>query len=186
MVMRKIIFVLIVFLIQYPMMAQEEGTHSIKIPVDETTGLIVYQEVVQEEGNKKELFNRAGEWLHQFYVNPVNVTKVRDAASGLIRGKHNFPLIKVDKDGNKLDAGTILYSFKIECKDNRYRWSVYELFLKRSSRFPLERWLDTSDPSYNPLWATYLEQFDTFVKEQFSATLKEAMVPKVEKVEEEW
>jgi len=186
MMIRTIIAVLTVILIQYPLLAQEEASGDVTIPVDENTGLIVYQKVVNEEGNKKELFNRAGEWLHGFYVNPVSVTKVRDAASGLIRGKHNFKLIQVDKDGNKIDAGTILYSFKIECKEGRYRWTVYELFLKRSSRFPLERWLDTTDPSYNPLWADYLAQFDTFVKEEFAASLKQAMIPKVEKVEEEW
>ena len=186
MVMRIIISMFIVFLVQFPMIAQEVNIKSTNIPVDETTGRIVYQQVIQEEGTKLDLFNRAGEWLHQFYANPVSVTKVRDAASGLIKGKHNYKLIKVDNKGNKLDAGTILYSFKIECKDGRYRWTVDELYLKRQSRYPLARWLDESDPSYNPEWAVYLQQFNDFVWDEFVASLKQAMVPKVEKVEEEW
>ena len=184
--MRQSIVILFVLLLQSPLMAQEVNIKSSNIPVDEETGLIVYQQVVQQEGSKLELFNRASEWLHQFYANPVHVTKVRDAASGLIKGKHNFPLTQVDKNGNKIDAGTILYAFKVECKDGRYRWTVHELFLKRSSRYPIENWLDTSDPSYNPAWADYLKQFDTFVWEEFAASLKQAMLPKVEKVEEEW
>jgi hypothetical protein len=184
--MKQVILIIAALLMQLPLVSQEVSIKTSNIPVDEETGLIVYQEVVQQEGTKAELFNRAGEWLHQFYANPVHVTKVRDAASGLIKGKHSYNLIQLDKDGNKLDAGTVLYSFKIECKDDRYRWTVDELFLKRSSRFPLERWLDTSDPSYNPAWADYLQQFDTFVWEEFAASLKEAMLPKVEKVEEEW
>ena len=184
--MKHVMLIIAALLMQFPLMAQEVTIKTVNVPVDEETGLIVYQQVVQQEGTKTELFNRAGEWLHQFYANPVQVTKVRDAASGLIKGKHSYDLIQLDKNGNKIDAGTILYSFKIECKDDRYRWTGDELFLKRSSRFPLERWLDTSDPSYNPAWADYLQQFDNFVWEEFAASLKEAMLPRVEKVEEEW
>ena len=186
MTMRSILVMFMVFLAHVSMVAQEVNIKSTNIPVDETTGRIVYQQVVQEKGSKMDLFNRASEWLHQFYANPVSVTKVRDASSGLIRGKHNYPLIKVDSKGNKLDAGTILYSFKIECKEGRYRWTVDELYLKRSSRYPLARWLDESDPSYNPAWAEYLQQFNDFVWDELVATLKQAMVPKVEKEEEEW
>lgn len=184
--MRKIAGILIIILMQVSGMAQEENSGGFNMPIDETTGLIIYQEVVDQQGNQKELFNRAGEWLHQFFVNPVHVTKTRDAASGLIKGQHNYRLTYVDKDGNKLDGGMIIYSFKIECKEGRYRWTVEELFLKRTSRYPLEKWLDKSDSFYNPQWEVYLAQFDTFVREEFAASLIEAMKPKVEKVEEEW
>jgi len=156
------------------------------IPIDEASGLIVYQEVISEPGTKAVLFNRASEWLHQFFANPVHVTKVRDASSGIIKGRHQFELFRTDKNGNKIHAGMVLYSFKIEARDERYRYTVDELLLRQQSRFPIENWLDKNDPNYNPQWDEYLQQIDNYVKNVFAASLKEAMKPKKEYQEEEW
>ncbi len=183
--MKKKLFIFIILMVQFPIFAQEKSP-SLDIPVDETTGMIVYREVVVEEGSKKELFNRASEWLHQFFANPIHVTKVRDAASGVIKGKHQFRLINTNKDGSETKSAVILYSFKIEAKDARYRYTVDNFLLKRESRYPAEKWLDKSDPSYNPQWNEYLKQIDRYVKEEFTPNLKEGMKPKPEKVEEEW
>lgn len=183
--MKKTVSLIIAIVISFVLFSQEDSA-SVNIPVDENTGLIIYQEVFQEEGSKKELFNRASEWLHQYFANPVHVTKVRDASSGIIKGRHQFELFYEDNDGNKKRAGMVLYSFKIEARDGRYRYTLDELLLRQQSRYPLEKWLDTSDPNYNPQWKEYLQQLDDYVRKDFVPSLQEAMKPKVAVEEEEW
>ena len=183
--MKKTISLIFVIFITFSLISQEDTT-SLNIPVDEATGLITYQEVIQEEGTKQTLFNRASEWLHQYFANPVYVTKVRDASSGIIKGRHQFELFFTDEDGYEKRAGMVLYSFKIESRDGRYRYTIDELMLRQQSRYPLEKWLDKSDPNYNPQWGVYLEQIDGYVHDNFVPSLKEAMKPKVVIEEEEW
>ncbi len=183
--MKKAISLIFALLFAFTLFSQEDST-SLNIPVDETTGLIIYQEVFQEEGSREDLFNRASEWLHQYFANPLYVTKVRDASSGVIKGRHQFELFFEDKDGIKKRAGMVLYSFKIESRDGRYRYTIDELMLRQQSRYPLENWLDKSDPNYNPQWEEYLGQVNSYVLEKFVPSLQEAMKPKAVVEEEEW
>ena len=135
---------------------------------------------------KKELFYRCiSSWLNEVYTNSPNVTSVRDAATGKITGNHRFRIYQTNNKGNKINAGMILYSFTIELKDGRYRYTLSDLLLKRPSRYPIENWFDKSDPAYNPQWNVYLKQIDEFVK-SWIANLKEKMQPEPKVIEEEW
>ncbi|MBE0662137.1 MAG: DUF4468 domain-containing protein [Bacteroidales bacterium] len=158
---------------------------SSKIPVDGVTGLITYQDVVQTEGNKQELFNRAVGWVNQFYVNPTEATKVRSPESGIIEIVHRFKITNEVEGGVQADAGTILYSLKIELRDGRFRYSMDNFVLRQASRFPVERWLDKSDQAYNQNWDNYLSQVDVFAI-SLVESLKTAMQPEVILKEEEW
>lgn len=160
-----------------------EGTDA--IPIDPNTGLITFQEVVEESGTQKELFNRASEWLHHYFLQPVYVTQVRDAASGVIKGKHQFEIFYYEKDVKKI-AGIVKYYFKIECKDGRYRYTLDNFVLTQQSKYPCERWLNTAHRDYNDQWLLYLEQLQVYAIDDFAASLKEYMVPKVKVEEEEW
>jgi len=183
----KKLSILISLLIVFTLNAycQLDSTDS-QIPVSEKTGLITYQEVIQEEGTRRELFNRAQEWLHQFFANPVYVTKKRDAASGVIKGRHQIELTYIDDDGYKKIGGMVMYSFNIECRDGRYRYTITDFQLKQTSKYPLEKWLDKSNINYNPQWEKYLEQVDDYCRNEFGKTLQEAMEPKEVIEEEEW
>jgi hypothetical protein len=75
-----------------------------QVPIDEETGLITYQEVVEEEGTKQEYFNRAIGWINSYYKNPVDVTKTRDPQSGIIKGIHRFKIKNTDETGFESDA----------------------------------------------------------------------------------
>jgi hypothetical protein len=160
-----------------------EGTE--RIPVDPNTNLITFQEVIQLEGSREAHFNRASEWLHHYYKQPVYVTQVRDAASGVIKGKHQFELIYYEKDIKKR-AGLIKYYFKIECRDGRYRWTLDNFVFSDASKKPCERWLDKTDQYYNEQWEDYLEQLRSFAYDDFAKSLQEYMVPPVVVEEEEW
>jgi len=160
-----------------------EGTE--RIPVNPNTNLITFQEVVQLESSQEDHFNRASEWLNHYFKQPLHVTKVRDAANGLIKGKHQFELVYYEKDIMKR-AGIVKYYFKIECKDNRYRWTVDNFVLTDASRKPCERWLDKTHRDYNEQWEVYLEQLRSFAYDNFAKSLNEYMIPPVIVEEEEW
>jgi len=158
----------------------------INMPIDEKTGLITYQEVINVTGTKDELFNRGSSWLHTFYANPWEATKVRDQATGLIKIEHQYKVYDYDENGVKTEAGMILYKLKLEFKENRYRFTIDELLLKQLSRYPLENWLDKSRPDYDARYSGYLEQLDQFFRDELIKSLKEAMLPTEEIKEEEW
>jgi len=160
------------------LMAQDLNS---KYPVDEETGLITYKEVVQEEGNKEDYFNRAIGWINEFYKNPVDVTKVRDPQSGIIKGLHRFKIKDTNEEGLQTDAGVVQYRFLLEFKEGRYRYTLTEFVLRQSSKIPTEKWLDEN----NPQSKSYLKQLDKFVQ-TWIISLKEGMKPKVEKNDDDW
>ena len=88
------------------------------------------------------------------------------------------------KTGTRMDGGLILYTIRIEFKDNKYRYTLTDFNLKTSSRFPIEKWMNKDDPAYNPNWDSYLYQVDTTMQRLVS-TLKEKMKPTVAK-KDEW
>jgi len=182
--MKPVVSILIFLLIIHPSLAQEES--SLAMPVDEITGLITYQEVVNVAGSKDTLFNRCSSWLHTFYANPWEATKVRDQASGLIKIQHQFRIYDTDENGTKIDAGMILYQVKIEFKQDRYRYTIDNLLLKQLSRYPLENWLDKSRPDYSEKNKNYLKQIDYYFREELIKSLNQAMLPKTIVKEEEW
>jgi hypothetical protein len=157
-----------------------------EIPVDEATGLITYKEVVNEPGSQDTLFNRCSTWLHTFYSNPWEATKVRDQSTGLIKIQHQFFIYDYDDKGNKKEAGLIMYNAKIEFKENRYRYVIDNFILKQAARYPVEKWLKTEALDYDVKWAGYLAQIDSFVRDQLIKSLKEKMKPGPVIKKDEW
>lgn len=129
----------------------------------------------------KNFFIRAVTWINSFYSNPFDVTKTRDQSSGIIKGLHRFRVEKTLEDGQKVDAGTVQYEFKLEFKDGRYRYTLGDFVLRQNSAIPTEKWLNASDPESK----SYLKQLDNFAQDWIKS-LKEGMKPVVVKKEEEW
>jgi len=155
------------------------------IPFDAEAKKIKFQQVIEEEADQMELFNRCIFWLNDYYKDPVRVTTVRDAPSGKIMGKHTIRLKYTDDNGIEQTGPTVIYEFTVEVKDNRYRYTITDLLLKTASRFEIERWLDKEDPAYDPRWENYLDQIAEYV-DQWSAFLIEKMKPEPVPVEDEW
>ena len=156
----------------------------INYPIDKDTQLVTYQEVVQESGTGDELYVRCVEWINTQYKNPADVCKVRNRESAVIEISHRFELTNMEGDA-KLNAGIVNYLLKLEFKPGRYRYTITDMTLRQSSRFPIERWFDKSDKMYSPLWDGYLVQVDTQVKKLIE-NLKVGMAPVVVKPEEKW
>jgi len=154
------------------------------MPVDPDTKLITYKEVVTVEGTRGELYNRAIEWVNKQYKNPVDATKVRDQASGIIEIIHRIEVTKVDQ-GVTLLAGTVDYSMKLELKDGRYRYIITNFTNKAVSRQPIERWMNKDDSLYQPVYENYLKQVNDYTLNMI-AGLKQAMLAPAAKKEETW
>ena len=182
--MMKTILSVIVFLsISYKVYSQAE---ILQMPVDATSGMITYQEVVNVLGTKDELFNRCSEWLHTFYPNPWEATKVRDQATGLIRIQHQFRVYEYGQDSLKTDVGMIIYNLKLEFKEEKYRYTIDNLLLKSVSRYPIENWLDKNRPDYSEKYQNYLNQIDHFFRDELIPSLKTGMLPPQEVPEDKW
>lgn len=155
-----------------------------KMPVDPETKLITYKEVVTVPGTPAELFNRAIEWTNKQYKNPVDATKVRDQASGVIEIIHRIELSRKEQ-GTSLMAGIVDYSMKLEMKEGRFRYTITNFNVKDKSRQPLERYMNKQDQSYIPLWDDYLKQVDDFTLKMIES-LKQGMQAPAVKQPDKW
>jgi hypothetical protein len=156
------------------------------LPVDETTKKVTYQEVVTQDGaTPTKLYNQAIEWINSFYNNPSDATRVRDPDNGRIEVKHRIKVCNVDKNGNRTaECEVVSYEMSLEFKDGRYRYTITNFNVERTSRFPLERWLDKNDPQYTAVCDVYLQHLNEEVNKVIKS-MKDGMKPKVIK-EDNW
>lgn len=173
---------LFIILFSFNLWAQEEQPI---VPVDPETGLIRFREVVDEEGTQNDLFNRCIYWLNDYYANPTRVTTIRDYNTGRVEGKHNIRVYYYSEDSIQTLAGTVDYVFKIDLKDNKYRYTISDLKLRSQTRMPVEEWLNKDATDYSPRWDEYLKQMAAYF-EEWSASLKQKMKPEIKKSEDDW
>jgi hypothetical protein len=162
-------------------MTQEKA--AAPVSVDPDSKMIMYREVVSEQGNPGYLYDKAIEWFRAYYVNPISVFTVQDRVNGKVEGTGRLKIYYFDNAGTRIDGGQVQYNIKMEFKENRYRYTLTDFLLKSASRYPLEKWLNKSDPAYNPQWESYLYQVDTTMQ-RLITTMKAGMKPTVKKTDE--
>jgi hypothetical protein len=183
--MKPNILFLLLFLIPFAGLQAQEPAAAGGLPVDPETGKIMYRAVVDQEGTPGYLYDKAVQWFGYYYLNPQSIYSVQDKTNGKIEGNGRMKIYyKDEKTGTRLDGGVIMYLIKLEFKENKYRYTLTDFNLKTASRFPVEKWMNKSDPAYNPNWDSYLYQVDTTMQRLVS-TLKEKMKPTVVK-KDEW
>ena len=155
-----------------------------KIPVDPDSKLIQYRDIINQDGTKDVLYDRGAEWIRSYYLNPGSVTKVQDRVNGKIEGTGRLRLYFYDSNNTRTDAGMVYYDFRLEFKENKYRYTLTNFSIKGISRIPLEKWMNKNDPSYSPQMENYLYQVDTTML-NLVVKLKEGMKLKVIK-KDEW
>ncbi len=180
--MKKIVLSVIPVLL-FCFISKINYSQSADLPVDDDTKLVTYKEVVAQDGDKDKLYNTAISWVNANYKNPNEVTTVREPENGKLVLVHRFKIFNVDKKGLKSDAGVINYTLKLEFKPNKYRYIFTDFNIQAVSKFPLERWLNKTDPQYTPSCENYLYQVDTTVNGLITS-LKKGMVPKIAKPDE--
>jgi hypothetical protein len=163
----------------------QEAAPAANLPIDPDSKKIMYRGVVDQEGTSAYLYDRAIEWFGYYYVNAQSVYSLQDKVNGKIEGTGRMKIFYQDAAaGIRRDGGQIQYLIKIELRDNKYRYTLTDFNLKSASKFPIEKWMNKTDPAYNPNWDSYLYQVDTTMQRLVS-TLKERMKPRTVK-KDEW
>ncbi|MBR3573252.1 MAG: DUF4468 domain-containing protein [Bacteroidales bacterium] len=154
------------------------------LPIDERTNLVTYQDVVKQEGTPKVLYDRAMEWVKKYYKNTNEVIKNADAEKCMIEMRSSVRIYSKQKDGTMLQKNIVYYNFKLECRDNRYRYTITNFNERAASAAPIENWFKTDSPYWSPSQYEWLTQIDGQVKELINS-LEEGMLPP-EVFEDEW
>jgi hypothetical protein len=136
------------------------------LPTDSITGLYSYQKVNQVPGvSKDQLYMRAFSWANKFYKNPGDVIREKDPASGKLVIKARFRISNdAGKSGVETAAGDVMYTLTMNFKEERYKFEITKINWQQVSYYPVERWKDTSSPTFKPEYAHYLKQTDEFIK----------------------
>lgn len=154
------------------------------LPIDERTNLVTYQDVVKQEGTPAVIYERAMEWVKKYYKNTSEVIKKADPQKGVIEMRSSVRIFYKQKDGTLRYKNVVYYNFKIECRDNRYRYTITNFNEKAAGPAPIENWFNTSLSGWTPSQYDYLSQIDEQVKELITS-LEEGMMP-VEEFVDEW
>jgi len=181
--MKRIISTALFFLVTWAGFSQTTQPAP-QLPVDPDSKLIMYRDVITQDGNKDVLYDRGAEWIRSYYLNPGSVTKVQDRVNGKIEGTGRMRLYFDNAENVRTDAGMVFYDFRLEFKQDKYRYTLTNFSLKGTSRVPLEKWMNKNDPAYNPKLDNYLYQVDTTMQ-NLIVKLKEGMKPRVIK-KDEW
>jgi hypothetical protein len=155
------------------------------VPIDEQTNLVTYKEVVQQaNATPQELYDRAMQWVKNYYKNTAEVIKNSDRDKGVIQLRSSVKIYVVKEDGSKLFKNIVYYNMKIECRPGRYRYTITDFNEKATAAAPVEVWLNTENPKWEIGQYAFLNQID----EQILAlieSLEEGMNPPVI-IEDEW
>ena len=147
------------------------------MPFDENTKLVSYKEVVNLKGSREELYARILKWVNKYYSNPVAVIQKADKENATVVCVSGIRITSLGGDGKTpIQAGMVYYTFTIEAREGRYRYTITDLYKKETSRFPIEKWFDNTKPEWSPARYDHLHQIDQFVK-KLIAELKEGMLP---------
>lgn len=182
--MKKLLLVMCLICTSSLLVAQKAGDLPIpNLPVDEKTKLVTYQEVVQEPGSIQELYDRAMIWVKKFYPNYGEVIKSSDREKGVIELRSSVKIYVPLKDGSKHFKNVVYYNFKIECRPDRYRYTITDFNEKAVAAAPIERWFNTEHEYWEPNWYHWLNQINDDIVKVIS-DFEEGMLPVEEEVDE--
>ena len=158
-------------------LAQDEDT-SMNFPIDEKTGYVTYDQVVQQgDVSKERLYKRALDWYRSFFENTSGVIEKKKKNEG-IWGQDRFFLWD-QNDGRKRRAGIVEYDVVVQVKGGRYKYTITEIFKKQSPQLYIKKWVNYEGPN-KETYSNYLEQIYRKVdnlrndlRETMSESLKE-------------
>ena len=136
------------------------------MPIDTSTKLITYTDVVQAPGvQAAELYKRAKIWVYGFYKSPSTVIQKLDLVTNVFEGKSSIIIVKTMKDGSKSTNTFMNYSITLNFKDGKYRYKITNLNVKDLSYHPAEK-LSTEKDMPTLAWnCEILKQTDDSLKD---------------------
>lgn len=154
------------------------------LPINEDTKLVTYQDVIAQKGSPQELYDRAMLWVKKFYKNTAEVIKKSDRNIGVIEMRSSVRIYSVQKDGSRAPRNNVYYNFKLECRQDRYRYTITDFKERAEAATPIEVWLDKNHVKWYAGQFEYLNQIDEQIKELIES-LEKGMNPVIEK-KDEW
>jgi hypothetical protein len=117
--------VLIFLILSLISVAQKE---KVIFPTD-SSGDIVFTEVVKLDSvSSSELFSRAKAFVAEAYKSSKDVTQLNDDQTKTVIIKPAVKVFMRSMIGSGLPWGYVTYQLKVECKDNRYRYTINGLY----------------------------------------------------------
>lgn len=162
-----------------------EETARPAFPIDETSKLVTYTDVIQVPGVVKDsLYTVAMEWMKKFYKSPSQAIKSQSQEEGVIEIKHQFQLTRDDK-GQQVKAAMIEYDMTLQFRDGRFKYTVTKLRVQGPSYFGVEKWINEEQYAKDEDVTSYLLQIEEFMV-KLTESLDSELRPEAPKKEEEW
>lgn len=185
----KKLFLSAILLIPVLLNAQSKNNIVSDLPpfeIDEETSMVVFTDVVPVEGQTKDqLYDLSMEWIRKYYKNSTTVMQVQDKETGVLEGRHSFYVMR-EVNGQQTKGDLIKYSFKIQLKDGRYKYTITKINVQKAAYYGIENWIKDDEKSSDYEIQSYLEQIYTFFTEDFIPAMEAGIQPAKVKVEEEW
>ncbi|MDX9891208.1 MAG: DUF4468 domain-containing protein [Bacteroidales bacterium] len=176
--MKKSFLIYILLISSSFVMGQKEVVYvTPDLPIDETTKLVTYKDVINEKGSPQELYDRAMEWVKTYYKNTAEVIKTADREKGLIEIRSGVKIHNKMKDGSKVYKNVVYYNFKLECRQDRYRYTITDFNEKAAAAAPIEIWFDQKHSRWQPSWYDYLNEIHENMQ-SLIISLQDGMMPK--------
>jgi hypothetical protein len=132
------------------------------LPIDKTTGHVVYTEVVNVPGvSANELYKRAYYWFNTFYTNPSSVIYSYDEKEGFVKGKHNI-MVYDSIEGKPNKKGIVKYEIEITAREGRIKYVINEIYFFQTPKLYIEKWMDANAVNKGAQFG-YLEQVHAFM-----------------------
>lgn len=94
----------------------------------EKEGKVVYEEVIEVDKTKDQLYNSAKHWMVTIFNDANEVIQLDDKESGKIIGKgvvrHTQPILWTSVINNNN------FTIEIDCKEGKYRYRIFDIVVK--------------------------------------------------------
>jgi len=142
------------------------------VPVNESTGMVEYVEVVTVNGASPEtLYQRLEHWFNTYYTNPTKIIKSKEENQS-IKGQHSLNIDNAIK-GTIVRVGIVKYQIEIGVKDGKYRYKIHDIFMINSPKTYVHQWLDENDKlkEHNFNYLDQVHQFMTAITSNLKGTM---------------
>lgn len=155
-----------------------DAKNTFQFPKDSITGNIKYSAVIPvENATAQDLYSRARLFIADVYKSGKDVMQLNDDAAKIVVGNGAAEIIYQESLGPKR-SGFARYQIKIECKDNRYRYTIDGLTFKFVVSTGYDEWpfIIPKKPGYvsKKSWYNIQESTDIQIK-RVIGLLKKAM-----------
>jgi hypothetical protein len=181
--------VLLIILYSVLVQAQRSDVSSMydipSFPVDSETQMVTYSDVIKVDGATKDsLYVYGQRWIKKQFKSITSVMQVQDAEKGILEGRHSFYVNK-DVNGVQAKGDLIKYTFTLQFRDGRYKYTITKINVQKTSYYGIENWLNDDEKLSDETIESYLQQIDQYFQD-FIASIEAGIKPAPKKKEDAW